>query len=303
MKILFNKNTISIALISLLFFGCVNNKMSSQDQPINKLEDINHNKVLVVAHRGDWRNAPENSLQAIQNCIDMGVDMVEIDLKRTKDGEIIVMHDKTLERTATGKGLIKSITLDSISKLHLKNGYGMATHYKIPTLKEALTICKGKILVFLDKGYQYIPEAMKIVKELEMENQVFFEGKVPIETLKSKYKALEDLNYMPRVNLSLSDKVYLDSYLNQKKQSIFIFSFKKKAVSDMKYAIEYIKEVQGKVMLTTLWDSTCGGYTDDLALIDPDENWGKVIDLGADLICTDRPMELIVYLRQKGLHN
>ena len=50
--------------------------------------------VLVVSHRGDWRNAPENSLQAFQNCIDMGVDMVELDLKKTKDGELILMHGK-----------------------------------------------------------------------------------------------------------------------------------------------------------------------------------------------------------------
>ena len=55
--------------------------------------------VLVVSHRGDWRNAPENSLQAFQNCIDMGVDMVELDLKKTKDGELILMHDGTLDRT------------------------------------------------------------------------------------------------------------------------------------------------------------------------------------------------------------
>ena len=59
--------------------------------------------ILVVSHRADWRNAPENSLQAIQNCIDMGVDMVEIDLKRTKDGHLILMHDKTIDRTTTGK--------------------------------------------------------------------------------------------------------------------------------------------------------------------------------------------------------
>ena len=65
--------------------------------------------ILVVSHRADWRNAPENSLQAIQNCIDMGVDMVEIDLKRTKDGHLILMHDKTIDRTTTGKGNRKII--------------------------------------------------------------------------------------------------------------------------------------------------------------------------------------------------
>lgn len=67
--------------------------------------------VLVVSHRGDWRNAPENSLQAFQNCIDMGVDMVELDLKKTKDGELILMHDGTLDRTTNGTGKPEDYTL------------------------------------------------------------------------------------------------------------------------------------------------------------------------------------------------
>lgn len=66
---------------------------------------------MVVSHRGDWRNAPENSLQAFQNCIDMGVDMVELDLKKTKDGELILMHDGTLDRTTNGTGKPEDYTL------------------------------------------------------------------------------------------------------------------------------------------------------------------------------------------------
>ena len=72
----------------------------------NRIAEIRENllgnysdRVLVVSHRADWRNAPENSLQGIRNCIDMGVDMVEIDLKKTKDGHLVVMHDKTINRT------------------------------------------------------------------------------------------------------------------------------------------------------------------------------------------------------------
>ena len=77
----------------------------------NKVSEIRENllngkpdQILVVSHRADWRNAPENSLQAIQNCIDMGVDMVEVDLKKTKDGHLILMHDRLINRTMNGKG-------------------------------------------------------------------------------------------------------------------------------------------------------------------------------------------------------
>lgn len=75
---------------------------------------------MVVSHRGDWRNAPENSLQAIQNCIDMGVDMVEVDLKKTKDGHLIVMHDQTIDRTTTGKGKPENYTLEELRCFRLK---------------------------------------------------------------------------------------------------------------------------------------------------------------------------------------
>ena len=67
-------------------------------------------KVSVISHRGDWRNTPENSIRAIQNCIDLGVNMVEIDIKKTKDNELILLHDKTLDRTTTGKGLPQDYT-------------------------------------------------------------------------------------------------------------------------------------------------------------------------------------------------
>ena len=65
--------------------------------------------MLVVAHRGNWRSAPENSTAAIDSAIAMKVDIVEIDIQKTKDGQLILMHDNTLDRTTTGKGSILKI--------------------------------------------------------------------------------------------------------------------------------------------------------------------------------------------------
>jgi hypothetical protein len=73
---------------------------------IHQLEDSKSSRVLVVAHRTCWRNAPENTLQAIEHCIKVGVDMVEIDVRKTKDGELVVIHDETLDRTTNGAGLV-----------------------------------------------------------------------------------------------------------------------------------------------------------------------------------------------------
>ena len=114
---------------------------------IENLKDSQNSDIIVVSHRGDWRNAPENSLQAIQNCINYGVDMVEIDVRETKDGQLVVIHDQTLDRTTNGKGLVKDWTLDSLRTLNLKDGLGQVTFHKIPTLKEALELSKDKILI------------------------------------------------------------------------------------------------------------------------------------------------------------
>lgn len=104
----------SLLLIAISGINAQNRKLRAN------LLDKNNHSVMVVSHRGDWRNAPENSLQAIQNCIDMGVDMVEVDLKKTKDGHLIVMHDQTIDRTTTGKGKPENYTLEELRRFRLK---------------------------------------------------------------------------------------------------------------------------------------------------------------------------------------
>ena len=138
----------------------------------NRIAEIRENllgnysdRVLVVSHRADWRNAPENSLQGIQNCIDMGVDMVEIDLKKTKDGHLVVMHDKTINRTMTGKGNAEDYTLAELKAMRLKNGAGCKTRHQIPTLEEVMLLCKGKIMVNIDKGYDYFQEEHAVLEK------------------------------------------------------------------------------------------------------------------------------------------
>ena len=129
-------------------------------------------KIFVVYHRGDWRNAPENSLMAIQNCIDLGVNMVEIDLKITKDNQLILLHDNTLDRTTNGTGSPKEYTLAEIKELRLKNGLGRTTIHQIPTLEEALYMAKGRIWLNIDKGYDYFGEVEKVLEKTGTKGQL-----------------------------------------------------------------------------------------------------------------------------------
>lgn len=261
--------------------------------------------VLVVSHRGDWRNAPENSLQAFQNCIDMGVDMVELDLKKTKDGELILMHDNTLNRTTNGTGKPEDYTLAELKELRLKNGAGCLTRHKIPTLRETMQLCKGKILVNVDKGYEYFEDVQKILEETGTANQCVVKEKIPYQTIKEQHgDILDKVIFMPKADLCKSEaESIIDSYLQNEKPLAFEVRFSQ--VNDKVF--ELIKKLNDngiKVFVNALWPAQNAEHDDDRAveLKQPDESWGWLIQQGFKLIQTDRPALLLDYLRAKKLH-
>jgi glycerophosphoryl diester phosphodiesterase len=89
--------------------------------------------VRVASHRGDWRSYANNSIESIESCIRMGVDIVEIDVAKTKNGRLILMHDRKIDRTTNGKGPASDFTLEELNALNLRNGLGRVTGFKIPT--------------------------------------------------------------------------------------------------------------------------------------------------------------------------
>ena len=101
-------------------------------------------RVLRIGHRGAAGHAPENTLAAIQKGIALGVDFVEIDVRRTKDGVLVVLHDETVNRTTNGKGRIDHLCLRDIEKLNAGNGE------HIPTLEEVLKVAAGKTGLMLE---------------------------------------------------------------------------------------------------------------------------------------------------------
>jgi glycerophosphoryl diester phosphodiesterase len=105
----------------------------------------------VIAHRGFSSRAPENTLVAIRQAIEVGADMVEIDVTVTSDGHVILLHDETLDRTTDGQGLPTEKTLDEIRRLDAGSWFGPGyAGEKIPTLSEALETVKNRILINIE---------------------------------------------------------------------------------------------------------------------------------------------------------
>ncbi len=121
----------------------------------------------IYAHRGAITFAPENTLKAVKKAIELGVDGVEIDVRLTKDKELVVIHDKKVDRTTNGKGHVHSFTLEEIKELEIKGGE------KIPTLEEVLKETKMKCKLNIELKISGAEEkAIELIEKYEMKNYV-----------------------------------------------------------------------------------------------------------------------------------
>lgn len=103
--------------------------------------------MLNIAHRGFKGAYPENTMLAYEKAIEAGADGIEFDVHLTKDRELVIIHDETLERTTDGKGLIKDKTLQELKKLNASKGYLSCEVQTIPTLREYFDFAKNKDII------------------------------------------------------------------------------------------------------------------------------------------------------------
>lgn len=294
----------NIVLIVCLLAAIVSSAQDRVSQIRKKILSRDENTVMVASHRGDWRNFPENSLEAIESAIKMGVDIVEIDLQRTKDGELILMHDATLDRTSTGTGMIADTTFAYIKTLKLRNGCNIRTKHNVPTLREALKLAKGRVMLNLDKADRYFEQVYELMKETGTTKQIVMKGNKSADEVKTQYgEYLKDVIYMPIVNLDNGDA---ENQIEQFIHDMHPVAFELLYVEDKNILPIRLKNtLKGKSLIwyNTLWDTMAGGHDDDASLDNIDNGYGYLIDrLGARIIQTDRPQFLLNYLRSHGLH-
>jgi len=265
-------------------------------QEITKLlQTTTTDKVLVVAHRGDWRNAPENSIQAIQRSIQIGADIVEIDVQKTKDGHLVLMHDKTIDRTTSGKGKVEDYTLAELQKFTLSTGSGTSTRQPIPTLEEAMLVCKGKIYVNIDKGFKHLAELKAVLDKTGTMNQVIMKATESYDQANKAFgPVLDEMYFMPMTNIHNPEAMAIAATYHQKLHIKSVEVIYKDS-TNIQQALAPLKQMPVKLWFNSLW----GGIDDELAVdeANPDASWGWLIRQGATIIQTDRPIELIQYLK------
>ncbi|MBM4166751.1 MAG: hypothetical protein FJ218_07555 [Ignavibacteria bacterium] len=138
---------------------------------------------LVAAHRGCSDTFPENTLVAFRRAIEVGIDMIELDIQCSSDGKVIVFHDHRINRTTNGRGKISTFTLRELQNFDVGSWFHpQFSNEIIPTLRDVLKICQGRIKLIIevksygnDAKYNFIVEkSIKLVKEFGMENDVLF---------------------------------------------------------------------------------------------------------------------------------
>ena len=250
----------------------------------NGLPKPKNGNTYVIAHRGAHNGIPENSLAAYQEAIDLGCDFVEIDVRTTKDGEFVSVHNTTIDAYVVGKkGRVNDFTLDQLRAMDI--GIKVDEKWrdtKIPTFEEILKLCQGKIGIYLDLKEAAPKALIPIINKYGMAATIvwYVSAKDHSSLIDIKTNCPECL-IMPdpgsKKNIKSVMKAYAPKYM----------------ASDMGHISKsFVRQIQvHKVKV----------FVDD----DEDEpekweqEWQKLLKLGVDGIQTDQPEALIKFLSSK----
>ena len=305
------KRLLLIGLAALGLAACQNapEYANRAEAILAQIHNPESNYVVVACHRGDWRNFPENSALAIESVINMGADIMELDLKMTKDSVLVLSHDRTLDRCTNGKGPVSDFTLAELKQLKLKRAHGVATDTcRILTLEEALWICKDRICVNVDQGYEFYDQVLEISERLGVTDQLLIKGKKSIDVVaEHEARHVHNMMYMPIVDIQKPAGIEL--YNSYMERNVVPLAYEVCWQSEDGTFDKVCQEIiaQGsKIWVNTIWASLCGGIgnDDDAAFIsgDPDKVYSRYLDKGVSMIQTDRPELLIGYLEKAGRH-
>jgi len=283
-----------ITFILILLFSCreisvdkkiLDVKTNKTNTAVETIKKKAVNGILVCAHRSYHKNAPENSLKSILLAIENQIDIVEIDVRTTKDSFLILMHDDSIGRVTNGNGFIKDYTYSELQKFNLKIGDSI-TGEKIPLLHDALILAKGKVIPNLDLKAVDYNQLYDLLKSIGMAHDVIsFIGK------KKKVQEMIAIDSLYAVLPLSKTKEDILFYLENTKSQLQHFTDESFTEGNMDWMLK-----KGElIFVNTLWDE------DDDFILGNTASMDSVIALKPTIIQTDHPLLLIDYLKRKKL--
>jgi glycerophosphoryl diester phosphodiesterase len=240
--------------------------------------DAQTKKIVVISHRGEHLRHPENTMPAFEEAVRVGADYIEVDVRTTSDGKLVLMHDASVARTTDGQGDVAKMTFDEIRALDA--GIKKGTEFrgtKVPTFDEVLDYARGKINIYVDVKYVTATDLVEHIHDHGMtDHVVIYSGRIS--------KAIQDLDSSLRIMPEAGNPQFAQTLVDQLHPKVLAFD-----ANDFKPdTIAVAKEAKALI------------YVDRLGPADTAASWQQAIDAGADGIQTDHPEELVQYLREKG---
>ncbi|MFN8344800.1 MAG: glycerophosphodiester phosphodiesterase family protein [Spirosomataceae bacterium] len=265
----------------LLFFACGLNTLKVIGQNGLAPLPVSKNKLVVISHRGNHLRVPENSVAACEAAIKSGADYVEIDLRTSSDGILLLHHDDSVDRMTNGQGKVAEKSWAELQSFQLKNpDPNDATAYRIPEFREVLRLCKNRINIYLDFKEADVAETWKQIQAEGMEKQVIvYINKIP------DYKRWRAA--APQIPLMTS---LIKEVQNKEQLRYFLAQVKIEALDNI-YDAEMVEVAQNEGV--AVW----------LDVQNPSEGpqtWDSALQKGVNGVQTDHPEELINYLKTKG---
>jgi glycerophosphoryl diester phosphodiesterase len=293
----------ALALASCALPGAAPDQISRADMLISRLVNPELG-VMVVAHRACWSEAPENSLAAIEDCVSLGVDIVELDVRETRDGHLVLMHDSTVDRTTSGSGPVADMTLAELKRLRLRKGGGggeaVISVHRAPTLAEAFETARGRILINIDDKVNAHKKVIALAEKTAMLDHLVLNRGTPFSREEYQAMALRGrVRFMPKI----TQRTRALSTVAAEYQWTAPIAFELK-FADESFLIEGaddIRRMHVRIWASTLSRQKAAGHVDCLALQDPEAHWGRLIDLGVNMIQTDAPASLIAFLNTRSM--
>lgn len=265
------------ALLSLLLLQLGTLPSLAQQDPV-PLPKSKHG-LVVIAHRGNHQVYPENTLAAVEAAIQSGVDYVEVDLRTTQDGQLILCHDETVDRTTNGKGKVRDLTWEAISRLTTKGKDGHA--YPVPLFSDILKACKDRVNIYLDFKDADVAAAYRLIQSHGMERQVMvYLNSIPQYLAWRKTAPLMPL--MTSLPGSVNSREELATVLDR-------------------MSLEGLDNVRDTAMLRAVMSSGIHVWLDVQSQDEGPAKWKPALDLGVQGLQTDHPDALIRYLNEQNL--
>lgn len=236
----------------------------------------------VIAHRGDHTLAHENTLTAIEHAIAAGVDYVEIDVRRTADGNYVLMHDPTVDRMTDGHGQVARMTLAQLESLHVRDAKRpQIPPDHLPIFYEALSAIKGRINIYLDFKEGERAAVAKAIRDAGVTKQILVYDDA--DSVEEWRRIAPELPLIVSPPKSAKTPQQLSDFVSKFRVEVLDGSWKG-------YSMEMV-EAAKRVRVQT--------WPDIQSALEDAPYFEKVIALGFTGVQTDHPEELIGWLTQQ----